>query len=275
MLRLTLILFALLSVCFSLYPQSAAVIEADYIYTHPVQTMKSAEADVENHYTLHTDGRMSKFYSPRTEFIDSIESTPEGFEAFNTLKRVAWQKGEQDKIPRVDGSFYVTKFSSPKRLHTYDIASGTKFHMTEPLPEISWEINDSTKNILGYECVMATAGFHGRKWTAWFAREIPVSDGPWKLRGLPGLILEAASEGEQYRFVARGLRMSSKPVTDVYGAHKWEEIDRKEFWRLRRSCLDNPSRTTAGSGSTIVYKGIAYEKYLPATLVDYIETDYR
>lgn len=55
-------------------------IEVSYKYSHPVQTMRSAAADVTNDYILITDGYNSKFYSPRTEMIDSIESTPEGFE---------------------------------------------------------------------------------------------------------------------------------------------------------------------------------------------------
>lgn len=54
------------------------------------------------------------------------------------------------------------------------------------------EIADSTKNILGYDCVMATAHYHGRDWTAWFTPDIPLPEGPWKLTGLPGLILEAS-----------------------------------------------------------------------------------
>ena len=63
-----------------------ADIEVSYRYSHPVQTMRNAEPDVTNQYILLTDGNHSKFYSPKTEYIDSIESTPEGFEKFNTFK---------------------------------------------------------------------------------------------------------------------------------------------------------------------------------------------
>ncbi len=74
-----------------------------------------------------------------------------------------------------------------------------------------WEISDSTKEILGYECMMATADYRGRRWTAWFTPEIPVQEGPWKLCGLPGLILEASDNGNVYHFIANGLRQSGIP----------------------------------------------------------------
>lgn len=243
-------------------------------YSHPVQTMRSAEADVSNQYILLTDGNQSKFYSPKTEYIDSIESTPEGFEKFNTFKRICYEKKEQDQIPKVDGSFYVVKSQRDNKMSTYDIASATKFKWEEPMPYIDWITTDSTINIAGYECFMATADYHGRKWTVWFAPEIPVSDGPWKLCGLPGLILQAECEGGQYSFIADGIQQKGNPEFRVYGEGNWEPIGRKDFWQLRRSCLDNPWRGRGAADSVIVYGGISYNKYLPKEIVDYIETDY-
>lgn len=253
-------------------PQSSdEAISVSYLYSHPVQTMRSADADVTNQYILLTDGTRSKFYSPKTEFIDSIESTPEGFEQFNTIKRICYEKKQADQIPRVDGSFYIT--TTDDNIRTYDIASATKFHFDEPLRPIIWTISDSTKTILGYECVKATAHTHGREWTGWFAPEIPIRQGPWKLHGLPGLILEANSEGYQYNFIANRIERSKNPQFKVYGADKWEPIKREEFWQLRRSCLENPSRSTQGANA-IVFKNKTYSQYLPKEIVDYIETDY-
>lgn len=253
----------------------AQTLEVSYRYSLPVQTMRSAVPDVVNQYILITDGRKSKFYSPKTEMIDSIESTPEGFEAFNTFKRVCWENGKQKDIPRVDGSFYITKFKETNKIHTYDVASATRFHFSEPYTEPQWELIDSVKNILGYECQMAQTRFHGRVWTAWFTPEVPVQDGPWKLTGLPGLILEAECEGGQYRFAADGLQQTNKPVKDVYGKDKWEEIRREDFWRLRRDCLANPSRNINAADRVVVFKGLEYNDHFPAEIVDYIETDYK
>lgn len=69
----------------------------------------------------------------------------------------------------------------------------------------SWEITDDTKDILGYQCFKAETDYRGRHWTAWFTPEIPIEEGPWKLCGLPGLILEAYDPHHDYSFTANAV----------------------------------------------------------------------
>lgn len=267
----------IISMCFmaiSVVAQNDGV-SVSYKYYHPEQTMRSAEADIVNQYILISDGHKSKFYSPKTEYIDSIESTPEGFESFNTFKRICYEKKRQDMIPRVDGSFYISKSKKDKNIRTYDVASGTRFKWDEPMTDIKWSVTDSIKSILGYECFQASTIYHGRQWTVWFAPDIPLQDGPWKLYGLPGLILEAVCEGGQYHFTADGIVHNQNPYYGIYSENNWEPIKGKDFWNLRRSCLDNPYHNINSGANTIVYQGVNYTKYLPAEIVDYIETDYK
>ncbi len=78
--------------------------------------------------------------------------------------------------------------------------STQNFKFVEEMPVFNWEIKDSTSIILGYNSVMATCSFKGRDYVAWFTPQIPVSSGPWKFSGLPGLILKVEDTRGFYRF---------------------------------------------------------------------------
>ena len=70
----------------------------------------------------------------------------------------------------------------------------------ESLFNIDWKLHNQFKDILDYKCQKATGTFRGRNYTAWFTTEIPVSLGPWKLNGLPGLILQAEDDEGKINF---------------------------------------------------------------------------
>lgn len=69
-----------------------------------------------------------------------------------------------------------------------------EFEGSEPTPDISWTLSDDTLTVSGYLCQQAMATFRGLEWHVWYTEEIPSSAGPWRLRGLPGLIVKAESE---------------------------------------------------------------------------------
>ena len=52
------------------------------------------------------------------------------------------------------------------------------WELKEEIEKPVWEIQDSTMNILGFDCVKAVTDFRGRRWTAWFARRYPYRRDP-------------------------------------------------------------------------------------------------
>ena len=106
-----------------------------------------------------------------------------------------------------------------------------------------WEIHDSTKTILDYPCQTAECDFRGRQWTAWFSTNVPVSDGPWKFRGLPGLIMEVYDKGSKYHFTIIGLKkVENEPIifSESYvGSKRFEKTNRLDFLKAKKRYLMN------------------------------------
>jgi GLPGLI family protein len=79
------------------------------------------------------------------------------------------------------------------------------FLVTEALPVIHWQVAGDTASFGGLHCQKATCHFKGRDYTAWFCPDLPVSVGPWKLTGLPGVIVEAYDATGYVRFTFDGV----------------------------------------------------------------------
>ena len=261
-----------------------AEIEVSYVAHTP--SHRDGKTDLTNQYILLANSSESKFYSPMTEYIDSLNSTPEGKAKYQEMTRNAYLGGKLDHLPRKDGSCYVVKYFPANKLVCYDSAGLERFCYEEIPDEWNWLLSDSTKEILGYECVEASTAFHGRGWRVWFAPEIPVQNGPWKFDGLPGLILEAESEDGQYRFVATGLQQTDKVITPVYLADEYEKTSRMDFLKAKRSFMDNPlgeiNSRFGGDATTVSTQdenGNAISSneriYVTREVVDFIETDYK
>ena len=63
-----------------------------------------------------------------------------------------------------------------------------------------------------YLCKTAMCQLHGRKWTVCYTEDIPTTAGPWKLCGLPGLIVEAVSDDGIHRFTLTELQHATAPI---------------------------------------------------------------
>ncbi|UUV20983.1 GLPGLI family protein [Paenimyroides aestuarii] len=78
-----------------------------------------------------------------------------------------------------------------KSISMYEDFARKIYMVDDVFPEISWQLIDEQKTINDIKVNKAIGTYRGNTWYVWYAPSIPYSFGPWKLNGLPGLILEA------------------------------------------------------------------------------------
>lgn len=78
-----------------------------------------------------------------------------------------------------------------------------------------WQKESETKEILGYKCNSASTSFRGRSYIAFYTEQIKIDAGPWKFRGLNGLILSVKSVDNDYEFTATKIKNKNYQKLDI------------------------------------------------------------
>lgn len=133
-----------------------------------------------------------------------------------------------------------TSFLSDAMMANYRISEKTQ------IPD--WSIGSDTCTVLGYHCTKAETHFKGRHWIVWYTEDVPLDYGPWKLIGLPGLILKASDAKKQYVFVAVGLEQigGKEDITLIKNYKKYEPVTQKQFDKVNRTTSVDDALKAAG-----------------------------
>lgn len=151
-------------------------------YNSLMRIVQESPTPYQAQLTLQIDGNQSLFYQKN----DTLESMFKG----------------HPPIIRVHPQMIKKNFPQDGVLTFKDELSRIPFYYTEPIPNFDWDLLEEDSLICEYPCKKAKTTFRGRTWIVWYTEEIPISDGPWKLCGLPGLILKAIDSKGDFSFSA-------------------------------------------------------------------------
>ena len=171
------------------------------------------------------------YYKRKKGLIAENQSQQRLWELMNKGEQISDQ--EQDELSsygnqRTDGSIYYyleipydkvgefNHFNFSESILTSRLGDSKKKSIVkEDIPEQSWKLYEEGKQLGKFFCKKATVNFRGRNYIAWYALDIPVSLGPYKMYGLPGLILELSTDDGFYIFKAVQIEIPYKGKYDA------------------------------------------------------------
>jgi GLPGLI family protein len=145
------------------------------------------------------------------------------------IKKSDSKKSEENKPKGTQVNVFIGRenltskyyYNSRKAFYFRDIFLDEVILVKEESLKDSWKFHAETKSLSNLLCKKATIQFRGRNYTAWYAPKIPVPFGPWKLRGLPGMILEFYDTDKVFHVIANSIKVGKDNC--------FSDIDKKDL----------------------------------------------
>lgn len=118
-------------------------------------------------------------------------------------------------------------------MDTYNISDDRK---------INWKILSEKEQIGEWNVQKAEADFAGRHWIAWFSTEIPIQDGPYKFRGLPGLIVKIEDKTGSHKMELKGIKNITGNVDINVFEVKEIAVNSKQFQKVLKEYENDPTK---------------------------------
>ncbi len=181
--------------------------------------------------SLFLKGSADKIDTTRLYFSDTASAY------FIELKGLNISRSDSMKLPTMDPTVRELLLKTQKRIQQFFSQrffyhktgtntfseqwlspGGTGYCMVDAIPVPVWELLPDTTRLMGILCYKARCkstllGSAEREYTAWYTPDIPVSYGPAKFSGLPGLILEL--DTKYYNFKATAVKIPLLPTEMV------------------------------------------------------------
>ncbi len=163
-------------------------------------------------------------------------------------------------------SFYESFFYNwPKgKFSVVGRIAATDFKYEEDIPQIKWKLLDSATIIAGFHAQEAYCEFRGRFYDVWFTKDVPISIGPWKFNGLPGLILSVKDKEGYYLFRFAGISSPTVHHNCIWMPnYKFIPVTRQQYTEARKQITANAplfQNNYSGNTGILIFPADDYQK---------------
>lgn len=166
------------------------------------------------------------FNATQTKYEDSEERVKPNDEGYS------WRKE----------TFFTKRDFAQNTLFDALVVQGKTYLVQDTMRCQDWKILNDMKEVAGHLCMNASweDTLKQQKMVAWFALDIPLSGGPERLCGLPGLILEV--DVNNGAMIISANRIEGKTLTselDLPKKLKGKKVTEAEYRAALKKCIDD------------------------------------
>ncbi|TVZ27912.1 GLPGLI family protein [Gillisia sp. Hel_I_86] len=218
-----------------------------YLMTYQIDSTNIQRVESEE-MVLYIGNNISRFSSAGKAIGDSL---------MNSIDRKSKSQANyakiQSQIPPTSFDYYIYKRIPEGKLSFTRKIVKDNFKYIEDLDKIKWNIDADTKKINSYKVQKATTYYAGRNYTAWFTSEIPISDGPYKFNGLPGLILKISDNKNHYSFELLKLQKLEIPISISFNEKAYISTTKERFKRVKKEYDIDPIAALERTGMSFSF----------------------
>lgn len=130
----------------------------------------------------------------------------------------------------------------------------------ETKDSMSWALTGDTMTIGDFSCQKALLNFGNRSWEAWFCPDVPLSDGPYKFCGLPGLIIRVGDDTGSWLFKLEKIDRVPPIVFNLAFLDNPTTLDKMAFYKRKRYYRDNAPLLDEAAGR-VIFPSEEYRQY--------------
>lgn len=164
------------------------------------------------------------------------------------------ESGMHIKMVMAMPDLQVYKDIKGQKMIEKDEIMGRPFLIEAEIGNFPWKLHNEEKEILGFTCRKAILDDDEHEVVAWYALDIPVSNGPMEFGQLPGMILALDLNNGEITINASEVDLRKLNKGEIEEPKKGKRVTREKFQKLQEEKEREMQEAYGGSGGNVIIR---------------------